>query len=75
MGLWLGRPAQHSAIFDCFQIFFKWIRIDLIKRLPSRAPIFSKKYGCVDDLLRNKFPHWSFSKLELKYELKIGEPI
>jgi hypothetical protein len=33
------------------------------------------KYGCVDNLMGNKLPHWNFSKFELEFELKIGEPI
>jgi hypothetical protein len=32
--------------------------------------IYQIKYGCVDDLIRNKFPYWSFSKFKLKFELK-----
>jgi hypothetical protein len=47
----------------------------MIKRLSSHALIFPNKISILGDLIRNKFPHWSFSKFELGFELKIGEPI
>jgi hypothetical protein len=37
--------------------------------------IFQTKYGRVDNLIRNKSPHWSFSKSQLEFELKFGKLI
>jgi hypothetical protein len=36
---------------------------------------FQIKYGHVDNLIRNKFPHCSFSKFGMEFELKIRETI
>jgi hypothetical protein len=36
--------------------------------------IFKIKYGSVANLIRNKFPHWSFSNFGIEFELKFKKP-
>jgi hypothetical protein len=42
--------------------------------LSSDAKKIQIKYGCVDNLIRNKVPHLSFSKFGMEFELKIRKP-
>jgi hypothetical protein len=56
----LAQAAMGHACDRWVFIFF----IDSIKRRRSLHQIFQIKYGRVDDLIRNKFSHWSCFKIQ-----------
>jgi hypothetical protein len=66
----VGRPSQHSADFNFFSNWFELIRS---KGDPLLLEHFQIKYGSVGIELRNKFPHWVFSKFRIEFELKFRE--
>jgi hypothetical protein len=70
-----GPARMHSVgseLIKCFSNRFEWIRLEEgLLMLES----FQIKYGHVDNLIRNKFPHCSFSKFGMEFELKIRETI
>jgi hypothetical protein len=71
---WAGL-GRHSALCELFKyVSNQFERIRSKEVLPLLKNI-QLKYGCVDNLMGNKLPHWNFSKFELEFELKIGEPI
>jgi hypothetical protein len=66
-----GPVCYYSTLFDFSNGF---ALIPWKGCLPAHQ-IFQIKYGHVDDLIRNKFLHWSFSNFGMEFELKIWEPI
>jgi hypothetical protein len=64
-GRLIGGPAC------CYQYFSNGFTLIQSKGCLPMHQIFQINYGCVDDLIRNKFSDWSFSKFELEFELKM----
>jgi hypothetical protein len=51
-----------------FELYSNWFGKKRPKRCLPLHKIFQIKYGHVDNWIRIKFPHWSFSKLGIQFE-------
>jgi hypothetical protein len=69
------KPKMNSTIFYLFKSFPKRLQLIQSKVVLPMYQIFQIKYGCVDDLMGNKFPHRSFSNFRTEFKLKNREPI
>jgi hypothetical protein len=70
-----AKPKMNSTIFYLFKSFPKRLQLIQSKVALPMYQIFQIKYGCVDDLMGNKFPHRSFSNFRMEFKLKNREPI
>jgi hypothetical protein len=65
-----GGPACCYSLISVFLYFSNGFTLIQSKGCLPLHQFFQIKYGCVDDLIRNKFSHWRFSKFEIEFELK-----